>query len=51
MREAGHAGFPRLYLTTDHDGYYEKYGWKRIEDGYDRDGAACRIYVRNTPAT
>jgi len=50
VREAGRAGFPRLYLTTDHDGYYEKYGWQRIEDGCDRDGAACRIYVRDTPA-
>ena len=50
VQEAGRAGFPRLYLTTDHDGYYEKYGWQRIEDGYDRDGAACRIYVRDTAA-
>ena len=50
LREAGRAGFPRLYLTTDHDGYYEKYGWRRIEDGYDRDGEACRIYVRDTAA-
>jgi GNAT superfamily N-acetyltransferase len=48
VRAAGRAGFQRLYLTTDHDGYYEKYGWRRIEDGYDRDGAACRIYVRET---
>lgn len=50
LRETGRAGFSRLYLTTDHDGYYEKYGWRRIEDGYDRDGAACRIYVRDIPA-
>ncbi len=37
-------GFPALYLCTDHDGYYEKYGWQRIEDGYERDGEATRIY-------
>ena len=44
LKEAALAGFSTLYLTTDHDGYYEKYGWTRIEDGYDRDGEPCRIY-------
>lgn len=44
IRETAQAGFSTLYLTTDHDGYYEKYGWTRIEDGYDRDGEPCRIY-------
>lgn len=44
VREAARAGFSTLYLTTDHNGYYEKYGWIRIEDGYDRDGEPCRIY-------
>lgn len=28
-------GFPIVYLTTDHNGYYERYGWIRIEDGID----------------
>jgi N-acetylglutamate synthase-like GNAT family acetyltransferase len=46
-QEAAKAGFPTLYLTTDHDGYYEKYGWTRIEDGYERDGTPCRIYSRS----
>ena len=46
--EAAAAGFDTLYLTTDHDGYYEKYGWSRIEDGYERDGAPARIYARAT---
>ncbi len=32
-REAKKAGFSILYLTTDLDGFYEKYGWIRIEDG------------------
>lgn len=48
IREAARAGFPTLYLTTDHDGYYEKYGWTRIEDGYDRGGEVCRIYRAST---
>ena len=46
VEEAAGAGVPAVYLTTDHDGYYEKYGWTRIEDGYDRDGELCRIYMR-----
>jgi GNAT superfamily N-acetyltransferase len=44
VQEAARVGFSTVYLTTDHDGYYEKYGWTRIEDGYDRDGNPCRIY-------
>ncbi|MBT8058855.1 MAG: GNAT family N-acetyltransferase [Gammaproteobacteria bacterium] len=44
VQEAAKVGFSTVYLTTDHDGYYEKYGWTRIEDGYDRDGNPCRIY-------
>ena len=41
-------GFGRVYLTTDLDGFYEKYGWERIEDGYERDGTAAKIYMKNT---
>ena len=40
------AGFEQAYLTTDHDGYYEKYGWKRMEDGYDLSDGMSRIYVK-----
>jgi N-acetylglutamate synthase-like GNAT family acetyltransferase len=45
--EAKRAGYPAVYLTTDHDGYYEKDGWIRIEDGYDPSGAATRIYRKD----
>lgn len=48
LGEAAALGFNTLYLTTDHDGYYEKYGWTRIEDGFERDGAPARIYAINT---
>lgn len=42
------AGFTSLYLTTHHDGYYEKYGWKRIEDGIDLfSGEPSRIYQKD----
>ncbi|HPR16748.1 MAG TPA: GNAT family N-acetyltransferase [Candidatus Cloacimonadota bacterium] len=45
--EAKKWGFKTLYLTTDHDGYYERYGWKRMEDGYDLHGEPSRIYFWN----
>lgn len=51
LGEAAAAGFDTFYLTTDHEGYYEKYGWKRIEDGFERDGTPARIYTRSTSRT
>ncbi len=47
VRLAGELGFDSVYLSTDHQGYYEKYGWKRIEDGYEPSGAPTRIYRFN----
>lgn len=43
-READGAGFPVMFLTTTHDGLYEKFGWARMEDGYNIDGERFRIY-------
>lgn len=40
----GSLGYEKLYLTTDHDGFYEKFGWQRMEDGYGINGDSCRIY-------
>jgi len=37
-------GFRRVYLSTGHDGYYEKCGWERMEDGWEPSGARTRIY-------
>ncbi len=46
-KEARNIGFSVIYLTTDHDGYYEKYGWHRIEDGVDLfSGQPSRIYAK-----
>ena len=32
-KEAGRLGFKKLYIATDHIGYYEKYGWTYIAIG------------------
>jgi len=44
--EAKQANYSTLYLTTDHDGYYEKYGWTRMVDGFERSGKPTRIYKK-----
>lgn len=46
-KEALRIGYQVLYLTTDHDGYYEKYGWIRIADAHEPDGAVTRVYMKN----
>lgn len=38
------AGFKSLYLSTDHVGYYEKYGFKYIGNGYHPWEEESRIY-------
>ncbi|WP_188690963.1 GNAT family N-acetyltransferase [Bowmanella pacifica] len=43
-KQAGAMGFEQLYLTTDHQGLYEKFGWQRLADGYSLFGAKTRIY-------
>lgn len=42
--DAKNAGFEKLYLSTDHVGYYEKYGWKYIGNGYHPWEEQSRIY-------
>lgn len=42
--DAKKAGFTKLYLSTDHIGYYEKYGWKYIGNGYYPWEEQSRIY-------
>ena len=46
-QEAKNAGFENIYLTTGHDGYYERYGWSRMEDGIDLfTSEPTRIYTK-----
>ena len=46
--EMNKGGFDTIYLSTDHDGLYEKFGWIRMEDGYNFFGEKCRIYHTST---
>ena len=43
--DAQKGGFPRLYLCTDHIGYYEHYGFERIGTGYHPWGETSGIYM------
>lgn len=44
QRDAAAAGFSHLYLSTDHIGYYERYGFAYLGDGYHPWGESSRIY-------
>ncbi len=43
-KDAKESGFAFLNLCTDHTGYYEKYGFKYIGQGYHPWGEESRIY-------
>lgn len=43
-KDAKEAGFRYLNLSTDHIGYYEKYGFSYIGQGYHPWGEESRIY-------
>lgn len=42
--DAKKSGFSSVYLCTDHIGYYEKYGFTYIGQGYHPWGESSRIY-------
>ena len=42
--DAKKAGFKYLYLCTEHKGYYEKYNFKYVGQGYHPWGGKSRIY-------
>lgn len=42
--DARRAGFKVLYLSTGHVGYYERYGFTYLAQGYHPRGEASRIY-------
>ena len=44
MLDAKAAGFPNLYLSTGHVGFYEKYGFEYLGTGYHPWDEESRIY-------
>ena len=48
--EASKLGYKKLYLSTDQEGYYEKYGWKFVAKGYHPWEAESMIYEIDTEA-
>ena len=46
--DAANAGFETLYLATDHVGYYEKFDFDYICDGYHPWGDVSRVYAYGT---
>ncbi|MFS0688314.1 GNAT family N-acetyltransferase [Sporosarcina sp. 179-K 8C2 HS] len=48
IAEAGLKGFTKMYLTTDHIGYYEKYGWSKIAECFDLFGNPSSVYEKFT---
>lgn len=47
-KEAAKLGFDKIYLNTDHVGYYEKYDWRYIGDFAHRSGVDARVYEADT---
>ena len=48
--DAAAAGYNKVYLCTDHIGYYEHYGFHYIGDGYHPWGESSRIYEADSEA-
>lgn len=46
--DAARMGFRQLYLCTDHIGYYERYGFEYVAQGWHPWGESSRIYAART---
>ena len=49
--EAAKSGYKNIYLCTDLNIYYEKYGWEHIAEGFHPWGEKSKIYVASTIPT
>jgi len=49
--EAAKSGYENIYLCTDLNSYYEKYGWEHIAEGFHPWGEKSKIYVASTIPT
>ena len=48
LREAAKRGYKFLYLTSDLNGFYEKYGWEKIGVAYDPSGGCIPLFQKST---
>lgn len=48
LKEAAKKGYDTLYLTSDLEGYYEKYGWKNSGVVYGVSGGHIKLYEKDT---
>ncbi|KPB04140.1 GNAT family N-acetyltransferase [Bacillus sp. CHD6a] len=48
LSEAAEKGYENLYLTTDLENYYERYGWKNSGIVYGADGGSIKLYEKRT---
>lgn len=46
LHETHKKGYKHLYLCTDLDGYYEKYGWEYFDKAYIFNGEPTKVYVK-----
>lgn len=47
IEEITRKGYENLYLSTDLEGYYEKYGWTHGGEVYGPDGGSLKIYMKS----
>jgi N-acetylglutamate synthase-like GNAT family acetyltransferase len=48
LQEADKKGYDKLYLTTDLEGYYEKYGWSQSTEAVGLNGESMKVYHKRT---
>jgi GNAT superfamily N-acetyltransferase len=48
LKEAGKKGYKNLYLTSDLEGFYEKYGWSSNKLTYGVTGGSIKVYEKET---
>jgi predicted N-acetyltransferase YhbS len=48
LKEAAKLGFAKVYLCTDHIGYYERYGWNLSGMEESEFGGETRVYVKDS---
>lgn len=48
LDESARKGYKKLYLSTDIDGYYEKYHWIHTTEAVGLSGSSIKVYEKST---